>query len=73
MVKNLKFKEVKLEKRETCNSSLTFMTEKNKEKIEKMPAASDDCADITSRYDRYEKDNKKSEFPPIEYEKPPHH
>jgi|TARA_B100001059_G_C17437846_1_gene381191 hypothetical protein len=49
------------------------MTEKNKEKIEKMPAASDDCADITSRYDRYEKDNKKSEFPPIEYEKPPHH
>ena len=41
-------------------------------KKEKIPSAVDDCADITSRYERYKKENKKSQFPPIKYEKPPH-
>jgi len=50
-----------------------FMTKEKKEKIEKSPSATDDCADVTSRYERYKQDNKKSQFPPIEYEKPPHH
>ena len=49
------------------------MSKKEKVKIEKLPSASDDCADVTSRYDRYQKSKEKSEFPPIEYEKPPHH
>ena len=49
-----------------------FMTKEKIKKIEKLPSATDDCADVTSRYERYKK-NKKSEFPPIEYEKPPHH
>jgi|TARA_B100001094_G_scaffold139526_1_gene134959 hypothetical protein len=49
------------------------MTKEKKENIEKLPSATEDCADVTSRYERYKKDNKKSKFPPIEYEKPPHH
>ena len=40
---------------------------------EKMPSASDDCADVTSAYERLKKTEKKSEFPPVEYERPPHH
>ena len=55
----------------TFNSLL--MNKERKEKIEKSPSATDDCADVTSRYERYKQDNKKSKFPPIEYEKPPHH
>jgi hypothetical protein len=46
-------------------------TSKNNKK-EKTPSAVDDCADITSRYERYKKENKKPQFPPVEYEKPPH-
>jgi len=53
--------------------NLLFMTKEKEEKVEQAPLATDDCADITSRYERYKNDNKKSEFPPIEYEKPPHH
>jgi|TARA_B110000003_G_scaffold209531_1_gene208444 hypothetical protein len=53
--------------------NLLFMTKEKEEKVEQAPSATDDCADITSRYERYKNDNKKSEFPPIEYEKPPHH
>ena len=49
------------------------MTKEKAKKIEKSPSATDDCADVTSRYERYKQDNKKSKFPPIEYEKPPHH
>jgi|TARA_B100001059_G_scaffold60321_1_gene56047 hypothetical protein len=49
------------------------MTKEKEERVEREPSATEDCADITSRYQRYKKDNKKSEFPPIEYEKPPHH
>ena len=48
----------------------------NKEDItpkEEMPSAVDDCADVTSAYERFKKTEKKSEFPPIEYERPPHH
>jgi len=50
---------------------MTNSTLKNNKK-EKIPSAVDDCADITSRYERYKKENKKSQFPPIKYEKPPH-
>ena len=50
-----------------------LISKKKKEKSEKLPSARDDWADGTSRYERYKKDNKKSKFPPIEYEKPPHH
>ena len=37
------------------------------------PSASDDSADVTSKYDKFIKDSNKLKFPPIEYEKPPHH
>jgi len=47
------------------------MDEKNKTKDR--PSAADDCADVTSRYQRYKKQNKKRQFPPVKYEKPPHH
>jgi hypothetical protein len=49
------------------------MTKEKAKKIEKLPSATDDCADVTSRYERYKKNNRESKFPPIEYEKPPHH
>lgn len=49
------------------------MAEKDKENNEHLPSASDDCADVTSRYEKYKKKKKQSQFPPIEYEKPPHH
>jgi hypothetical protein len=53
--------------------NIKFMDKDKKVKVEKLPSASDDAADVALRYDRYKKDNEKSEFPPIEYEKPPHH
>ena len=49
------------------------MKEKDKTPKGEMPSASDDCADVTSAYERFKKTEKKSEFPPIEYERPPHH
>ena len=51
------------------------MKEKDKTSKPKkeMPSASDDCADVTSAYERFKKTEKKSEFPPVEYERPPHH
>ena len=49
------------------------MIEKDKEPIKDLPSATDDCADITSKYEKYKKEHQKSNFPPIEYEKPPHH
>ncbi len=70
MEKNLKFKEVRSEKRETYKS---FMEDKTKDQKDILPSATEDCADVTSRYDRYKKQNKKSQFPPVKYEKPPHH
>ena len=70
MEKSLKFKEVKLEKKEIYKSQ---MKDKTKESKDIVPSATEDCADVTSRYERYKKENKKSQFPPIKYEKPPHH
>jgi hypothetical protein len=70
MGKSLRFKEVKLEKREIYKSQ---MTDKIKDHKNITPSATEDCADVTSRYERYKKENKKSQFPPIKYEKPPHH
>ena len=49
------------------------MIEKDKEPIKDIPSATDDCADVTSRYEKYKKEHQKSKFPPIEYEIPPHH
>jgi hypothetical protein len=49
------------------------MKDKAKESKGIVPSATEDCADVTSRYERYKKGNKKSQFPPIKYEKPPHH
>ena len=40
---------------------------------EELPSAADDCADVNSAYERYKKNVNKSKFPPVEYEKPPHH
>jgi len=40
---------------------------------DELPSAADDCADVNSAYDRYKKNLNKSKFPPIKYEKPPHH
>ena len=70
MEKSLKFKEVKLEKMEIYK---TQMKDNTKDRKDIAPSATEDCADITSRYERYKKENKKSQFPPIKYEKPPHH
>jgi hypothetical protein len=66
----LKLKEVKLEKKEIYKSQ---MKDKSKESKDIVPSATEDCADVTSRYERYKKENNKSQFPPIKYEKPPHH
>lgn len=49
------------------------MTKKEKKPIKDMPSATDDCADVTSRYEKYKKEQQKSKFPPVKYEKPPHH
>ena len=70
MGKSLKLKEVKLEKKEIYKSQ---MKDKSKESKDIVPSATEDCADVTSRYERYKKENNKSQFPPIKYEKPPHH
>ena len=70
MGKDLKFKEVKSGKREIYKSQMKDKIEDHKNIT---PSATEDCADVTSRYERYKKENKKSQFPPIKYEKPPHH
>ena len=49
------------------------MEDKKKDQKDILPSATEDCADVTSRYERYNRKNKKSQFPPIKYEKPPHH
>ena len=41
------------------------MKDKTKESKDIIPSATEDCADVTSRYERYKKENKKSQFPPI--------
>ena len=55
MGKSLKLKEVKLEKREIYK---TQMKDKTKDRKDIAPSATEDCADVTSRYERYEKENK---------------
>ena len=45
---------------------------KNKHKNKPLPSAVDDCADVTSKHERFKKDSDKPKFPPIDYEKPPH-
>ena len=47
--------------------------EQDKLHKEELPSAADDCADVKSAYERYKKNLNKSKFPPVEYEKPPHH
>lgn len=44
-----------------------------KEKGEQLPSAVDDCADDKSKYDKFKKASGKPKFPPVEYERPPHH
>ena len=49
-------------------------THKAKKKLNKnRSSAVDDCADVTSKYERYKRKYTKSHFTPIKYEKPPHH
>ena len=48
------------------------MEDKIKDPKNNIPSSTEDCADVTSRYERYKKGKKKSQFPPIKYEKPPH-
>jgi hypothetical protein len=45
---------------------------KNKDVKDSQPSATEDCADVTSKYDKYIKDLNKPKFPPIDYERPPH-
>lgn len=42
-------------------------------KIKDLPSAGDDCADIKSKYDKFKNVSDKPKFPPVEYERPPHH
>ena len=44
----------------------------NKDVKDSQPSATEDCADVTSKYDKYIKDLNKPKFPPIDYEQPPH-
>jgi hypothetical protein len=50
-----------------------FMNKEKKIPKNESPSATDDCANVISAYERFKKTEKKSEFPPIEYERPPHH
>ena len=70
MGKDLKFKEVKSGKREIYKSQ---MKDKIKDRKNITPSATEDCADVTSRYEKYKKENKKYQFRPVKYEKPPHY
>ncbi|MDA8884548.1 hypothetical protein N9I38_01105 [Gammaproteobacteria bacterium] len=46
---------------------------KDKKKNKSLPSAADDCADVTSKHERFKKETDKSKFPPVDYEKPPHY
>lgn len=51
-----------------------MMSEKEKDKDkEELPSAADDCADVTSKHERFKKETDKSKFSPVDYEKPPHY
>jgi hypothetical protein len=49
------------------------MKDKEKEPKEELPSAVDDCADVTSKHERFKKETDKSKFSPVDYEKPPHY
>ena len=46
---------------------------KDTKKKEYTPSATEDCADVKSRYKRFKESANKPKFPPVEYEVPPHH
>ena len=58
-----------------ANKGILNKTMKNikKEKGEQLPSAADDSADVKSKYDKFKKTSDKPKFPPVEYERPPHH
>ena len=49
-----------------------MMSEKKEEDKKELPSAVDDCADVTSKHERFKKAYEKPKFPPIDYETPPH-
>ena len=49
------------------------MKKKDSKPKEELPLAVDDCADVSSKYERFKKETDKSKFPPVDYEKPPHY
>ena len=54
------------------NKSINNKVTKDGAIKDRQPSASDDCADVTSKYDKYIKDLNKPKFPPVDYERPPH-
>ena len=42
-------------------------------KIKDLPSAASDCSNVKSKYDKFKKASDKPKFPPVEYERPPHH
>ena len=55
----------------------TTYIHKSRSNKKDLPSAVDDAADVMSKYSKNKKKNtplnKKSSFPPIDYEKPPHY
>ena len=55
----------------------TTYIHKSRSKKKELPSAVDDAADVMSKYTKNKRKNtslnKKSTFPPIDYEKPPHY
>ena len=55
----------------------TTYIHKSRSNKKELPSAVDDAADVMSKYSKnkkkYTSQNKKSSFPPIDYEKPPHY
>ena len=49
------------------------MKDRKKNKNDHLPSAADDCADVKSKYKKFKKGSDKPQFPPVEYEQPPHH
>ena len=72
LAEKVKYRKYKLSFTSFCLLMKKVDIKKDKEKPNQ-PSAVEDCADVTSRYKRYEKKHQNSQFPPVEYEKPPHH
>ena len=49
-----------------------IMEDKTKDQKDISPSATEDCADVTSGMNDIKK-NESPQFPPVKYEKPPHH